>query len=195
MTVPTVPRRQPGPPLMAWAAVAFLIAGVLGAGWLAHWGGKTDLVVVTTRDLAAFHSLSDNDIALRKVARSAVPSGAAQSLDGAHRRYLLRAIPNGQIISDQDLGPTAEGGDASVVIVLSVDEGGATEVRRGDKIDLALAPSSLSAKPVVLRSVLVVDLRASSAGGSFAYLAIPRDSVADVAAVAAQGRTLLLRPP
>jgi hypothetical protein len=80
------------------------------------------------------------------------------------------------------------------VVPLSLGNDSAAWIRDGAVVDLLLAPTGPEGKAVVIRQVLVVDQRKTTAG-HLVFVAVPRDRECAIARVAGRGRAILAEVP
>jgi Flp pilus assembly protein CpaB len=198
MTVPAParpPRRTlPRPSLTMLTVVAVLIAGFLGAGWLDMHRAASERVVVLTRGLAAFQPVSAGEVSLRAMPPSAIPHGALRSLGAVRGHYVLQPVHTGQVVVRQAVGPPATA-TGLVVVPLPAANDSSARIRKGDLVDVLIAPRKQSGRAVVMRRVLVVDEQQTPAGDHLVYIAVPRHRERAIALAAGRGLTILAEVP
>jgi hypothetical protein len=180
--------------LTTWTVVAVFIAGSAGAIWLGTQHRPVfERIVVTTRALAAFHTVAAGDVKVREVSRSAIPPGAMRSLAAIRGHYVLRPIGSRQAVVQQAIGPPVAAG--RVVVPLPVDSGSSSGTHKGALIDVLIAPRGEDGRALVMRRVLVVDVQQTTAGGHLVFLAVPRHCERAIALAAGRGLAILVEVP
>lgn len=178
-----------------WAAIAVLVVGSLAGVSLGMYGAGTELVVVATHDLSAFHAVSAGDVSLREVARSAIPRGAARSLAAVRGHYVLQSLNGGEVVVQGAVGPPAAATAGTVVVPLSAGYDSSAWIRTGALVDLLLAPTGQSGAAVAIPRVEVVDEQKTANGGHLVFLAVPCSREYAIAQVAGRGQAILAGVP
>jgi hypothetical protein len=184
------PARALGAVSVTAAVVALaLVAGAAGAVWLDARRSAEEDVVVATRDVDGFGVISA--VELRSVPRRDVPRDAVTSVADARDRYALDAVAAGDVLTGGDVGPRVTGRAEKVVLGLPLDAESSAELAGGQFVDVLIAPSVATVRPVVLRRVLVVDVRGTGDDDRVAFVAVPRVREREIAGAAARGKVLV----
>lgn len=142
-----------------------LVIGAVAAGVAEHRGDREASVIVAARELTPGEAVGADDLAVRRVPGSMVPSGSIRlTADGIGRTAVGR-VHAGEIITDSrllsPLLPTQLTGrpDARIVPVRLADDAVSSLLRAGDVVDV------LDSDADVLARRAVVALTAAGADG------------------------------
>lgn len=125
---------------------------------------------------------------------SAIPRGALRSISAVRGHYVLLPVHTGQVVVRQAVGPPATAAGL-VVVPLPAANDSSARIRKGDLVDVLIAPRKQSGRAIVMRRVLVVDEQQTPAGDHLVYIAVPRHRERAIALAAGRGLTILAEVP
>ncbi len=172
------------------AAALAVLALVLALRPNAASGQPTEPIVVAGHDLAPGTTLAPADLALRRMPRNLLPSGALTSVPSAAGHVLGGALRTGEPITNVRLVDTGLPGEApgsSAVPVRLADPGVADLLRPGVRVDVVTMDPDQTDNPLLASGAIVLTVRdADSAPGQrgrLVVLALPDKLATRVAAV------------
>lgn len=155
---PSRPRRSPvrGSTLLVVLALSLTAAGVV---YLRSQSGIT--VVVTTRNLPAYHLVGQIDVTERTLARSSLPAGFESDEDAVVGKYTQVAVKRSKVLGSSELGPPLAVPDLNQLHITALDATPAQALAGvlgpGDRVSLLLFTASSSRPFKILHNVLVLD--------------------------------------
>jgi Flp pilus assembly protein CpaB len=180
-------------PRLRWAVVAAgaAVVGLLVSGAVsraerarAAWG-RTQTVLVATRDLAAGHELEPGDTDARTVPVAAAPEGAVASVDPG--RAVRMPVLAGEVLVRRRLAGAGATGVAALLphgsraVAIPIEPGTAPPLRVGQRVDVvavAAGPDGSVPGFVLARAAPVVDVREEAASVAVDPDVVPRIAVA-----------------
>jgi Flp pilus assembly protein CpaB len=136
--------------------VVWLVAGVIGASGVLYLAFNTDteVVYVATRDLPAYHQLTQNDLRLTVVRARGVPDDAIRDQHVLLDRYTLGPIERDRPYERARLGPRLAAGSLTgplIAVSAAAETTMGGRLARGDRVDVVMPETSLP-------DALVVDI-------------------------------------
>jgi Flp pilus assembly protein CpaB len=139
-------------------AVISAMGGYIVLGWLRG----TIEIYVATRDLPAFHQITQADVRKERVPQDNVPLDALRDRDGLLGRYMLKPLAQDRPFRKSVVGPLLKPdelhGLSFVAIEASPESTLGGRLARGDRVDVLLSATDADSPSVGLRDVLVVEV-------------------------------------
>lgn len=159
---------RPLMPLGSLALLTALILGIAGAIYLwDHEARSRILVPVTAHGLPAYHQIQGNDLIQREYISKDLASTVVRDSTQPVGRYTLAAIPQNQLLTEDQLGPKVEAALISGTVAVgltatpSMIMGGS--IHAGDVIDFVFVhvvsdtPTTSATK--IFASLLILDVK------------------------------------
>jgi hypothetical protein len=145
--------------MRASTLLALLALAVTAAGAVYLRGQSGVTVVVSTRDLPAFHRISQEDVVETRVAKSSLPAAFESDEDAVIGKFTTSPLDKSSVLVGETLGPRLNQTNPSALVVTALDASPAQALsgalKAGDRVTLLISDAP-SAIPLVIRHVIVL---------------------------------------